>query len=337
VKIAITRFASEAWVAPLEKATGINTFGFAPLLHTWGAAFPEGGSGVVTQALEAFIRDNGGTIRLLSTVKGIKIEDGGAKRVVLDTGEEITAKRAIVSNLNVQQLFLDLLKPGELPPGFVEKVRNIRHISFTALNQAVALNEAPKWKAGEVVDKTWFVEITPFMEGYLRTFDDYVYGIPNATMPLLACPTLADPTRAPEGKHTLYLYHYAPYNLKDGGPARWDEIKQEVADAVLETAREYTTNMSSENILGRWIASPLDLERTNPAWVAGDLVHVGVALSQYLSNRPMPGWGQYRTPIKNLYMCGASTHPGGSAAGGGRAAVQLIMEELGIDFKQVIG
>jgi len=156
-------------------------------------------------------------------------------------------------------------------------------------------------------------------------------------MPLLACPTLADPTRAPAGKHTLYLYHYAPYNLKDGGPAMWDEIKQKVADAVLETAREYTTNMGSENILGRWIASPLDLERTNPAWVAGDLVHVGVALSQYLSNRPMPGWGQYRTPIKNLYMCGASTHPGGSAAGGGRAAVQLLMEEMGIDFKQVIG
>ena len=124
--------------------------------------------------------------------------------------------------------------------------------------------------------------------------------------------------------------------MKDGGPARWDEIKQEVADAVLETARQHTTNMGSENILGRWIASPLDFERTNPAWVAGDIMHTGLFLNQYLSNRPLPGWGNYRTPVKNLYMCGGSTHPGAGVTGGGRAAVQLIMEDLGIDFNKVI-
>ena len=94
--------------------------------------------------------------------------------------------------------------------------------------------------------------------------------------------------------------------------------------------------MGSENILGRWIASPLDLERTNSAWVEGDLMHIGLFLSQYLSNRPLPGWGSYRTPVKNLYMCGSSTHPGAGVTGGGRASVQVVMEDLGIDFKQVI-
>ena len=336
VKMAVTRFASEAMIGPREKGTGISTLGFAPLLHAWGAAIPEGGSGAVSEALEAFIKDNGGTIKLSSPVKSIKVEDGGAKGVVLDTGEEIAAKRAVISNLNVKQLFLELLKPDELPPGFVTNVKRIRYSNYAAMNQAIALNEAPKWKAGGDVDKTWFVEISPFMEEYLRTFDDYVYGIPSAAMPLVVTATLADPTRAPEGKHTLYLYHYEPYYLKDGGGAGWDEIEQEVADAILQKAREHTTNLGSDNILSRWITSPLDTESASPGFRAGDIMHIGTFLDQYLSNRPLPGWGNYRTPVNNLYMCGASTHPGGGVTGGGRAAVQLIMEDLGIDFKKVV-
>jgi phytoene dehydrogenase-like protein len=85
------------------------------------------------------------------------------------------------------------------------------------------------------------------------------------------------------------------------------------------------------------MASPLDLERTNPAFINADCMHIGLFLSQYLSYRPLPGWGNYRTPVNNLYMCGASTHPGAGVTGGGRASVQVIMEDLGIDFKKVIG
>ncbi len=336
VKMAVTRFASEAMLGPKEKGTGISTLGFAPLLHAWGAGIPEGGSGAVSEALEAFIKDNGGTVKLSSLVKSIKVEDGTARGVVLNTGEEIAARRAVVSNLNARQLFLELLKPGELPPGFVDKAKRIAFSNFAALNQAFALNEAPKWKVGGDVDKTWFVEVSPFMEDYLRTFEEYGYGIPSAAMPLASTATLADPTRAPEGKHTLYLYHYEPYSLKDGGPARWDEIDQEVADAVLQTVQAHTTNLGPENILGRWITSPLDVERTARGFMAGDIMHIGTFLEQYLSNRPIPGWGSYKTPVENLYMCGASTHPGGGVTGGGRAAVQAIMKELGIDFKQVV-
>ena len=83
-----------------------------------------------------------------------------------------------------------------------------------------------------------------------------------------------DPTRAPEGKHTLYLYHYEPYNLKEGA-ARWDQIKQEVADKILQNLQKHTTNMGDENILGRYVESPLDIERYNPAFVKGDILHIG--------------------------------------------------------------
>ena len=134
----------------------------------------------------------------------------------------------------------------------------------------------------------------------------------------------------------LYFSQDEPYNLKEGGPSRWDEIKQEIADAGLETLRQHTTNLGPENILGRFIRTPLDFERCNPAWLTGDANHIGPFLSQMFANRPLPGWGRYRTPVKKLYMCGASTHPGPAVNAASRAAMPVIMEDLGIDFKRVI-
>jgi phytoene dehydrogenase-like protein len=204
------------------------------------------------------------------------------------------------------------------------------------MNQAIALKEPLRYKAGGELDKAWSVHISPYMSDCTRIFDELTYGIPNTEMPAIAVPTMYDPTRAPEGKQTLYLYHYEPYNLKDGGPDRWDKIKQEVADGILETARKHVVNLGPENILGRTILSPLDLVKYNPSFVEGDLSHIGMYVTQLFSNRPIPGWGHYKTPIKKLYMCGASTHAGGGILGAGRSAVQVIMEDLGIDFKKVM-
>lgn len=334
LKIAISRFATELMIGPREKGTGNGIFGFA-LFHRWGWNIPMGGSGALSEALEAYIKDNGGTIRTSSLVKSIKVEAGEAKGVILDTGEEVTAKRAVISNLNVKQLFLEILQPNDIPADFRAKVKRIKHCMFTPLHQAIALNEAPKYKAGGDVDRTCFIDVALFREDYLRFFDDLAYGIPRTEMPFLGVATLVDSSRAPNGKHTLYLYHFEPYNLKNGGPAKWDEVKQEIADGVLETARKHTVNLGDENILGRWVFSPLDFERYNPAWLCGDFLHMGSYLTQLFGNRPLPGWN-YRTPIRKLYLCGASTHPGGGVSGGGRAAAQIIMEDLGIDFREVI-
>lgn len=336
MQIALARFATEVMIGPLEKGTGVYTFGFLHF-HRWGVAIPEGGSGAFAEALAACIKDWGGEIRLSSWAKAIKVKANEAEGVILENGEEINVTKAIICNVNVKQLFLELLKPEDLPTGFQEKVRRIKHSNFSALNQAISLKEAPKFKAGGDVNQAVFVEITPAnREDFLRGFEEYIYGIPNAGMPFLGITTLADPTRAPSGKHTLYLYHYEPYQLKDGGPAKWDEIKLQVADSILETVRGHTTNMGPENILGRWIMSPIDIEKYNPAMVKGDIMHIGAFLSQYFTNRPLPGWGNYRTPIRKLYLCGASTHPGGGVTGGGRATAQVVLEDLGLDFERVI-
>ena len=337
LRIALTRYASEVMVGPCDKGTG-NVMFFVSLMHSWGMAIPEGGSGKLTEALAAFVTDNGGTIKVSSPVKSIKVLGNKAKAVVLENGEEIEANKAVVSNVNVKQLYLDLLKPDDLPSGFQNKVRLIKFATFSGIVQNIALNESPRFKAGGDVDKAFQVEIVPHsIEEFSRIFDDLRYGIPSTKIPLVMTPTLVDTKkRAPNGKHVLCLYHYEPYSLKDGGPAMWDVKGQEIADAILETTREYTTNMGQENILGRWFTTPAEMERILPAMLHGDLGHIGHFLNQSYANRPLIGWGNYKTPMDNIYMCGASTHPGLGVNGGGRAAVQAIMGELGIDFRKVI-
>ena len=104
----------------------------------------------------------------------------------------------------------------------------------------------------------------------------------------------------------------------------------------MEVARRYCTNLTDDNILGRSYLTPLDVCRKNAAMPNGDICHFGMYNWQIGGNRPLPGWSQYQMPVKKMYMSGASTHPGGGVNGGGRAAVKVIMEHMGIDFEKVI-
>ena len=336
MRAAMGRWASEEMIGPREKGTGLYISAW-PLFHSWGLTMPEGGSGALSEALASCIRDSGGTIRLNTGVKRVIVENGTASGVITEAGDQVMARKAVISAVNVKQLFLQMLGEGEAPAAFCEKIGKLKSSSFAPLVMHIALNEAPKFKAGGDVQKAPFVEISPFPEELLRLYDDYSYGMPNAGMPIMGIPTTVDPTRAPTGKHILYLYHFEPYHLRDGGAAAWDRRKEEIAGLVLETARRHCTNLDDGNILGTWTASPLDYERINPALMEGDIGHIGSFLNQSFGNRPLPGWGQYKTPIKNLYMGGASTHPGVGITGGGRATARVVMDELGIDFKKAIG
>jgi len=335
MRAAATRWVCENLNGPRDKGSA-NYINGLPFFHAWGMQIPVGGAGALSEALEACIRDNGGTVRVSTSVKAVKVETGEAKGVILDTGEEIMADKAIVSNLHIKQLFLDMIKPEDLPEGFPDRVRRIKQGNISCLLILLALNEAPKYKAGGDVNHASNILVVPSTEELLRSFDDFYYGITCTSSPAVVCQTLYDSTRAPEGKHTLYIFHPEPFDLKDGGAARWDEIKQEIADQVLETLRKHTTNLGPDNILGSWIGSPLDYYRYNPALIKGDWNHFPLSVTQSYGNRPLPGWGNFRTPVKRLYICGPSAHPGGTVWGAGRATVQVIMEDLGIDFKKVI-
>ena len=336
-KLLFMKMTSEAMRSPEEQGTAIYLYIVIPMAHFYPPGLPEGGSGMLSVALGRCLEANGGIIKLNSEVKKIKVVGGEAKSVILASGEEIVAKRAVVANLDARIVFPDMV--SEVSDELVEKVKDIRDSSYAGLMQHIALNEAPKWKAGEEVNKAFNVEPVPWMEDYRRMFDDIRYGIPPALdrlSPLVNCQSLFDPTRAPEGKHVLYLWHFHPWSLKDGGPNKWDDIKEEVADRVLEGVRNLTTNMGPENIIARKIHSPRDYPRMNPNLVNGGVIGPGAFMYQFLSHRPIPELGQYRTPIKNLYMSGMSYHPGGGISCGGRAMVQILMADMGIDFVKTI-
>lgn len=337
MKIALARFVSEGMVDPQVKGTGMNLILFVGLIHKYGWGVPEGGSGALTDALVRAFQANGGTILTSSPIRRFKIEGGECKGVILESGDEILARKAVVSTLNVKQI-ADMVDESALPEGWARQAKRLSHSSFSALHQVLALNDAPKYKAGLTLDESAFVQfVSDDYEEFLKVFDGYKFGIPYTNNPLCVCWTIVDPTRAPEGKHTLYLYHYEPYELKDGGADAWDGKKEEVADGVLKFLQSRTMNMGPENILGRWSRPPRDDARVNRAFVRGDYNHIGLGLHQNMGNRPFPSQGAYRMPIKHMYMAGPSTNPGGGVTCGSRAAAPVILEDLGLDFEKIFG
>ena len=138
----------------------------------------------------------------------------------------------------------------------------------------------------------------------------------------MVIPTLTDPSMAPPGKHILSCFvQYAPYTLARRG---WDETRESFGDAVVDTLAEYAPNIRNL-ILHRQVVTPLDLEREF-GLTEGNIFQGELAPDQLFFMRPVSGWAQYKTPIKNLWMCGSATHPGGGIMGApGRNAARQIL------------
>lgn len=337
IKTSLSRYGAEAMINPFDKGTGMGFYIILPFMHRYGGHFPVGGSGELAKALGRCLESHGGTIKVSSTVKQFKIAGGETTGVILESGEEILASKAVVANLNVKQVFPNMVPGFELPENFSRDVKNIHHSRYSPFVLHMAIKEKPKFKIGQGMEDYAFVEWGHSnFEEYYMALHKMDLGYPITEFSNACLPTSFDPTRAPAGKHIIHDYALVPYDLKDGGAARWDEIGQEMADAYLRDARKHIVNIGDENVLGSTFMTPLDIARHNPAMLHSDICHIGTYNWQTGGNRPLPGWHQYRMPVNKLYMCGSSTHPGGGVIGGGRAAVQIIMEDLGIDFEKII-
>ncbi|MFH2043518.1 MAG: NAD(P)/FAD-dependent oxidoreductase [Pseudomonadota bacterium] len=334
MRIVMTRFSAEQMINPFTKGTGLYLFLFIPLQHKYGSGFPVGGSGMLSEALAQCLESLGGTIKLSNRVKEFGISGGKATGVLLDNGEEIEASKAVLSTLNIKQVFPDMVSGSKLPDDFIQNVKGLKHSGFSALNQHLALKEAPIWKNGFKSHWLTYHNSDPFE--FQHAFQAIDNGIPRNDVFSSFTATQIDPTRAPKGNHTMYLYSFAPYALRNGGPQKWDDIEKDVADDILGQVQNLATNMGSDNILGRAIHSPLFYERNNATMLKGDICQIGTYNMQMFENRPFSGWHNYRTPVDKLYMIGASTHPGPGVFGGARAGVQVVMEDLGINFGKVI-
>jgi phytoene dehydrogenase-like protein len=294
------------------------------------ASFVKGGMGALAQALAEAARASGAEIRTGVDVTGVRVKDGKVAAVVLAGGEEIAA-RAVVSNADPKHTFLRLVDPADLDPDFLTKIRNYRSLGAAA-KVNLALAGLPDFPAARqsgsdgVTELSGRIHIGPDIDYLERAFDAAKYGdySPRPYMDI-TIPSLADTSLAPKGAHVMSVYvQYAPYRLRDGD---WTSRRDEFGDAVIEALSAYAPNLG-KLIVSRQVITPLDLEQTY-GLSGGHILHGEPSLDQLFAFRPLIGWGQYRTPIKGLYLCGAGTHPGGGVTGApGANASREILKDL---------
>ncbi len=294
----------------------------------WGIV--QGGMGGITQAMARSAEAYGAEIRVNSEVDHIIVENGEAGGVVLKNGDELRAK-AVISNADPKRTFLKLVKPEHLDHDFREEIQAYRCESFS-FKVNLALSELPDFTClpGKEtgVHHTGSIYICPSIEYMERAWDDAKYGHwSRGPVVEASIPTTLDPTLAPPGRHVMSMFvQHAPYHLKQGS---WDEEKEEFADQIIDVFNQYAPNFRA-SIIGRHVLSPLDLEREY-GLTGGDIFHGALSPDQMFSARPLPGYADYRTPIRRLYLCGSGTHPGGGVMGapGHNAAREFIKDWKG--------
>jgi len=287
----------------------------------------KGGMGTLSQALANAATELGAEIRVNAEVAAVQITNGQAAGVVLAGGEEIPAA-AVVSGADPKTTFLGLVDPAELDPSFRHKIQNYRaHGTVAKVN--LALSALPKFAAvnGDGSDRlAGRIHIGPEIDYLERAFDAAKYG-DFSRQPYLdvTIPTLTDPSLAPNGAHVMSIHaQFAPYELKEGD---WESRSDELGDVVVNTLAEHAPNVK-ELIVARQVLTPIDLERE--FGLSGGHIHHGeMSLDQLFAFRPLIGFAQYRTPIRQLYLCGAGTHPGGGVTGApGFNASREILKDL---------
>src|SRR5438067_4560557 len=291
--------------------------------RSWG--FSRGGTGAISNAIAAAAREAGVEIQTKCGISKIILQDGKATGVVTEAGDEFYGN-VISSSVDPHLTFLKMVGADQLPGEFVEEVQRYKFRGSSG-KVNLALDALPDFKClpGPGAHLRGAISISPSVEYMERAYDDAKYGRYSRHPYIdVVIPSLTDPSVAPPGKHVLSCFvQYAPYKLKEG---TWDEKKEEFGDNVINTLAEFAPNIK-KIIVGRQVVTPLDLERE---WglTEGNIFQGELSLEQLFFLRPVAGWAQYRAPIKNLYMCGSATHPGGGIMGApGRLAARQILSD----------
>jgi phytoene dehydrogenase-like protein len=320
-----------------EPETGLLAFSLVAGRQRFSWILPEGGSIRLPLALARIIEENGGTILTNKPITRIVVEGGRATGVVTADGSAYRASHAVVSSIHIRHL-PGILGEENLPAEYLTGIARWQP-SLTMFASHYALSEAPRFKneSGPLESVTMGgMESLTSLHRMLAAFRSGRLDLDDPVL-LAITPTVIDPTRAPAGKHTFKLISFLPYRLADG-PEHWDQVKDEVAARLFEQLAGFTTNLSERIVLGRYVNSPLDLERRNPANWRGSC-HGGASTPQQSGYfRPVEGWSSYRTPVAALYQTGACTHPGGSVSGlPGRNCATVLLHDLGSSLEAAIG
>lgn len=291
----------------------------------WGYA--RGGMGAVTSALASSFKASGGTIRTGADVAKIMTHRGKATGAVLADGEEVLGK-LVVSNADVKRTFLKLVDESALPERFVHRVRHFKmRGSSGKLNIALdSLPEFPALPSGSscIRGDLHFTDTTERME---KGYDDWKAGRWSADPFVdMMIPTTLDPTMAPPGKHFVSCFvQYCPPKVE--GNDWTDADRDAFAETVIKQISDYSPGFR-ERILHMEVRTPREIEQ-EVGLTEGNIFQGELTFDQLLFNRPVPGYAQYRSPVRGLYICGSSTHPGGGVMGApGRNAAAEILRDL---------
>lgn len=293
------------------------------VFRSWGWA--RGGMGSVSGTLARAAESHGAEIRTRAGVAQLLVKNGRASGVALESGEEIQSQ-IVTSAVDPKRTFLKLVEPVHLDPEFIRQVGQIR-MRGSSGKVNLALDALPNFISlpGEGPHLRGAISISPSIDYLERAYDDAKYGgFSHRPYLDIVIPSTIDPTMAPPGKHVMSIFvQYAPYHLKEGS---WPDRREEFGDTVIDTLSEYAPNLQ-DIILHRQVLTPWDLEQEF-GLTEGNIFHGELSLDQLFFMRPVPGWAQYRTPIKNLYLCAAGTHPGGGvmAASGRLAALEILKD-----------
>ncbi len=287
--------------------------------RSWG--FARGGTGAISNAIAGAAREAGVEIRTEAPVARISVKNGQASGIVLANGDELAAD-LVLSSVDPNLTFLKLIDEQELPAEFVEEVRRYKFRGSSG-KVNLALDALPDFTClpGSGPHLRGALSISPSVEYMERAYDQAKYGEFSRRPYIdMVIPTLTDPSVAPPGKHILSCFvQYAPYHLSgasEGVPSErhpWDDQREAFGDTVIDTIALYAPNIR-DIILHRQVLTPLDIER-DFGLTEGNIFQGELTLEQLFFGRPVPGWSQYATPIRNLWMCGSATHPGGGIMG----------------------
>src|SRR5581483_5204800 len=306
----------------------------ALLAGTRKAQVCRGGSASLARALAKAAAAGGGEIRLNTTPVRIHVEQGRATAVESSDGEIFRARYFVASGLNPLQTLLELMDARAVPDDWREKARNFRFNTLAPLfGLYLNLKAPPRYLAAERLPelKSAFMVILGLKspEQFRQIVRCHEQGrIPPPVM-WGSCPTLFDPSQAPPGFHTAFMWEKLPYRL-NGDPANWDRERDSHAQLMLDFWSSYAPNLR-ESILDFFAQSPLDTERSLLNMREGDLLVGSLGYGQTGYNRPFAGAGHYRGPVRGLYLCGASSHPGGNITGlPGYNCAQVLVSDLGL-------
>lgn len=293
-------------------------------IGAWGLA--RGGMGAISNAIAGALQEYGGTIRTGAGVDKIAVKNGRATGVVLDNGDELYAN-IVVSNMDAKRTFTQCMDKNDLPPGIYEKAKNFK-IRGSSGKVNIALSGLPKFN--NVADNRYINRggqgFVGSMETMERAYDCWKHGRWSED-PFIesVIPSAWDPTVAPPGQHWMSNFvQYCPPKLADGP---WTPEKRDAfGKTVIDKIERYSPGFK-DLIVHAEVRTPHEIE-AEIGLTEGNIFQGELTIDQLLFNRPFPGYAQYRMPIKNMYMCGSSTHPGGgvSSACGANAAREILMD-----------